>query len=61
MHDELICHCMQVRRQRILEAIRAGARDVPAVRAATRACSGCQSCWCGIEALLAEHGDEHGG
>jgi NAD(P)H-nitrite reductase large subunit len=52
--DEMICFCIGVKRGRIVAAVEEGAHTVEAVRRATRACGGCQSCWTEIEGIIAE-------
>jgi NAD(P)H-nitrite reductase large subunit len=37
--DELVCHCSGVTKNRIVEAIRAGARTLAAIKGATGACA----------------------
>ena len=52
--DPVICVCMQITENRIIEVIRAGATDVPAVRAVCGANTVCGSCQQDIEELLAD-------
>ncbi|GAA2972236.1 FAD-dependent oxidoreductase [Actinokineospora diospyrosa] len=42
--DALVCRCNTVTKSRLVEAWRAGATDVPALVAATRATTGCGTC-----------------
>jgi NAD(P)H-nitrite reductase large subunit len=47
------CYCVGVTQRRVLETLAAGCpREVGALRRATGACTGCQSCRPELEALL---------
>ena len=48
------CYCLNVNREQVLTAIRAGCRSVDEIRAATGACGGCGSCRPEVAALLRE-------
>lgn len=50
--DERICFCMHVHRSTLLAAIRAGARTVDALSAATRAGQGCATCRPDLQGLI---------
>ena len=50
-----ICYCINVKQHDIIQSIQNGASSVAEVRKATRACTGCQSCYADIEILLDKH------
>jgi assimilatory nitrate reductase catalytic subunit len=52
--NPIVCFCLQVDRDTILESIRDGARSVAEVQRACRACTGCQSCYPDVEDLIEE-------
>ena len=52
--NPMVCYCIQVKKDAIVEAIRDGAKDVAQVQLATRACTGCQSCYGDIEDIIDE-------
>ena len=52
-----ICHCTGVERAAVLAALATGARSVAELRAATGVCSGCRTCACDLEVLLAARGE----
>lgn len=55
----LICHCLQVRRGRLVRQIeRRGLRRLEDLRYWTRACTGCRSCRLELQDLLDEHARE---
>ncbi|MFF9393454.1 (2Fe-2S)-binding protein [Streptomyces griseoluteus] len=56
--DLLVCLCFQVSEGELIEAIRAGHRDVDALREATGANTGCGDCLEDLEDLLAHEGQE---
>ena len=49
----LVCKCVQVTEGELRAAVRAGARKVKDVRAATNACTGCRTCAPDIKAVIA--------
>lgn len=53
--DELICLCMSVSKETIIEAIKNGAKTVEDVQAATGAGTACGGCIPKIEQLLKEY------
>lgn len=50
--EDLICYCMSISRQNILECIQAGAKDVDTISKMTGAATMCGHCMIRIEALL---------
>lgn len=52
--DEIVCHCLDVTRGQIEEAVRAGASTFDEVMAATEAGSICGSCQDDIEEIISE-------
>ncbi|GAA2721300.1 MULTISPECIES: (2Fe-2S)-binding protein [Streptomyces] len=51
----LLCTCLRVTEREVIEAIEGGAHDLPAVREATEANTGCGDCADDIEDLIADH------
>ena len=51
--SEMICYCMRIRERTLLRAIRAGVKDLEALREATRAGTGCGTCRIDLIRLLA--------
>ncbi|MFF5026872.1 (2Fe-2S)-binding protein [Streptomyces collinus] len=56
--DLLVCLCSRVSEGELVEAIRAGHRDVAALREATGANTGCGDCLEDLEDLLAQEAEE---
>ncbi|MBW8090881.1 (2Fe-2S)-binding protein [Streptomyces hygroscopicus subsp. hygroscopicus] len=50
--EPLVCVCAKVTEKAVLVAKAAGAGDIPALRAATRASTGCGDCLPDLEELL---------
>ena len=54
--DSLICHCMLVEKNRILQAIAGGAHTLEAIQDATYASTGCGTCRYDVQNLLRQCG-----
>ncbi|WP_369173393.1 (2Fe-2S)-binding protein [Streptomyces sp. R28] len=52
MGDPMVCICMEVTEGELLSAVELGHRDLPALREATGANTGCGDCAVDIEELL---------
>ncbi|MFD7625432.1 (2Fe-2S)-binding protein [Streptomyces sp. NPDC059851] len=50
--DPLVCLCMHVPESEVVAAVRVGHRDLPAIREATGANTGCGDCAPDIEDLI---------
>ena len=53
--SKMVCYCMSVTEEAIIEAIKGGAHTVEAVAEVTKATTGCGRCTPAVEALIAEH------
>ncbi|MEU7058747.1 (2Fe-2S)-binding protein [Streptomyces sp. NPDC046197] len=59
--DPVVCVCMEVTESELVAALEQGHRDLPALRAATGANSGCGDCAADIEELVEFAGGGTGG
>jgi NAD(P)H-nitrite reductase large subunit len=59
-NDVRVCYCMKVDDATIRAAIRSGARDLEALKDATRAGTGCGTCRSELLAILREENDAAG-
>ncbi|MFI6011958.1 bacterioferritin-associated ferredoxin [Streptomyces sp. NPDC051243] len=60
-HDVVVCVCMAVTEAQLLEAVARGFHDLPALREATGANTGCGDCAEDIEELVEFAGEGIGG